>query len=308
MPDHPWVLQDDAEGNTYFFNTETEEALWEPPAGIDPATIKKAAVWSLIKDPSGDYFYNNVTGESAWERPPDYDGMQARKQSHVPSRAQQLTQLYNSSSISPTLAGEEPAASAPAAGDTKTDDAAAAAPAPAPAAAATTEEASGGAGAGAGAGDSKAADDVSAAQKWVAVKDEASGGTYYYNQETGECQWEVPDDFQGFSADKAPAELLQKILQSKLKLARMDSATRQKVKEAQAKMKELKSMKGCDWVENYDPSAKQYYYYNTKTKETTWEKPEDYVMTALDDMVMAVVTIQCMYRGKIARGEIKVRS
>lgn len=120
--------------------------------------------------------------------------------------------------------------------------------------------------------------------------------------------WEKPADFMGATADQAPQEVLQKILKAKLKLAAMDSATRQKVKEAQAKMKEAES-KGltAKWVECYDPNSDAFYYTNKETSEVTWDKPEEYVMAADDEMMMAVVKIQCMFRGKIARGDIKIK-
>ena len=37
----------------------------------------------------------------------------------------------------------------------------------------------------------------SAASPWQAVLDEASGATYYYNSETGETTWDMPEGFAG---------------------------------------------------------------------------------------------------------------
>ena len=39
----------------------------------------------------------------------------------------------------------------------------------------------------------------------------------------------------------------------------------------------------------------------------TWDKPDNYVMAADDEMMTAVIKIQCLYRAKVARGEIVVK-
>ena len=144
-------------------------------------------------------------------------------------------------------------------------------------------------------------------EKWVEVKDEESGGVYYFNNETGECQWDKPDDYMGHTAEGASKEQMEKILKAKLRLAAMDSETRNKIKAAQEEQAKLKASGKLAWVECYDPNTDAFYYTNKETGETTWEKPENYVMAADDEMMMAVVKIQCLFRGKIARGEVKIK-
>ena len=61
------------------------------------------------------------------------------------------------------------------------------------------------------------------------------------------------------------------------------------------------------WVEVYDSEHDAFYYYGSYTGEMTWEKPEHYVMAADDDLMHAVITIQKMWRGKVARGEVQIR-
>ena len=274
MADHGWVISVDGEGNEYFFNTKTEESAWELPAGVDPKTIKKQPKWAKIVDGESFYFYNNVTGESTWEKPTDYDGLD-----DIGEAVDEPTEVEAS------------------------------------------KDADGGAGAGAKADASLDADNetkggstmagtvatVVAASKWLQVRDEESGGVYYYNNETGECQWDKPADFDGATAEGMAKEQMEKILKAKLRLAALDSETRNKIKAAQSFQKIAKEEGKLDWVECYDPGSDAFYYTNKVTGDTTWEKPENYIMAADDEMTHAVVKIQCMFRGKIARGEVTIK-
>ncbi|MQM16794.1 hypothetical protein Taro_049757 [Colocasia esculenta] len=72
---------------------------------------------------------------------------------------------------------------------------------------------------------------------WAEAKDPASGSTYFYNENTGECQWERP--------------------------AECTTSPRPPV---------LQSLPD-DWEEALDNSTGQKYYYNTKTHVSQWERP-----------------------------------
>lgn len=62
-----------------------------------------------------------------------------------------------------------------------------------------------------------------------------------------------------------------------------------------------------EWVESYDPDEEKFYYYNAKTQETTWTKPETYVMAADNKLMVACLKLQCVYRAKKAREALKRR-
>ena len=60
LPVGPWVVQVTAEGNEYFYNTETQVTQWEEPPEMNPH-------WHLCATAEGvDYFYNAFSGESKW--------------------------------------------------------------------------------------------------------------------------------------------------------------------------------------------------------------------------------------------------
>ncbi|KAL0924202.1 hypothetical protein M5K25_005013 [Dendrobium thyrsiflorum] len=72
---------------------------------------------------------------------------------------------------------------------------------------------------------------------WAKAKDPESGTPYFYNEKTGESQWEHPSEFARPQQPAASSTLPQ------------------------------------DWEEGLDESTGQRYYYNRKTNATQWEKP-----------------------------------
>jgi hypothetical protein len=54
-------------------------------------------------------------------------------------------------------------------------------------------------------------------------------------------------------------------------------------------------------VECYDPESHHFYYYGNISGNTTWDKPEHYVMAADDLLMASVIKIQCGFRGREAR-------
>lgn len=71
---------------------------------------------------------------------------------------------------------------------------------------------------------------------WVEGKDPKTGATYYYNQSSGESQWEVPD-FEALISSPSRLQL------------------------------------PSDWEEAIDPISGRQYYYNRRSNETSWEIP-----------------------------------
>ncbi|KAG1346989.1 Pre-mRNA-processing protein 40C [Cocos nucifera] len=72
---------------------------------------------------------------------------------------------------------------------------------------------------------------------WVEAKDPASGYSYFYNENTGESQWECPTENASCAPTPTPSPL------------------------------------PADWEEALDDSTGQKYYYNTKTHVSQWERP-----------------------------------
>ena len=80
---------------------------------------------------------------------------------------------------------------------------------------------------------------------WVEVADPTSGKTYYFNSKTNETSWDNPNE---------------------------STATAAAVEESTTAA-EQDGNGDSDWSESVDPSSGKSYYYNSKTGETSWEKP-----------------------------------
>eukprot|EP01107_Rhizomastix_libera_P003972 TRINITY_DN167_c0_g1_i1.p1 TRINITY_DN167_c0_g1~~TRINITY_DN167_c0_g1_i1.p1 ORF type:complete len:812 (+),score=313.36 TRINITY_DN167_c0_g1_i1:97-2436(+) len=87
---------------------------------------------------------------------------------------------------------------------------------------------------------------------WKEVKDPESGDTYYYNEETKETTWDVPEE-------------LKKAKEKKSKPSPSPSSS----------SNSSKAEYSGPWKEVKDPSSGDSYYYNEETKETTWDVPEE---------------------------------
>ncbi|KAL1220122.1 hypothetical protein V5N11_035055 [Cardamine amara subsp. amara] len=72
---------------------------------------------------------------------------------------------------------------------------------------------------------------------WVDAKDPASGVTYYYNQQTGTCQWERPVELSSTTSSASPLPPKE------------------------------------EWIETLDETSGHKYYYNTRTHVSQWEPP-----------------------------------
>ena len=154
--DAEWEEWENDDGLKYWFNTATQESVWERPSlaakirvmaamgafsqlaaqeqdasAGDQATPTVASEWEAAVDDDGNqYWYNATTGESSWFDP------------HAPA---------------PDDAG----------------------------AAATTAETAGG-------GDGDGDDDGDDGSVWEEAVDDATGATYFYNARSGESRWERP--------------------------------------------------------------------------------------------------------------------
>eukprot|EP00934_Nitzschia_sp_Nitz4_P008522 Nitzschia sp. Nitz4//scaffold34_size148208//91553//101858//NITZ4_002988-RA/size148208-snap-gene-0.209-mRNA-1//1//CDS//3329548819//8512//frame0 len=105
---------------------------------------------------------------------------------------------------------------------------------------------------------------------WEEVVDPTTGDTYYYNEETQETSWESPmvptegldssspeQEGQTAEADVDPPET---VLESK-----------EVNRDPETEISESAEVAG--WIESIDPTSGQTYYYNEITQETSWEPP-----------------------------------
>jgi hypothetical protein len=150
-------------------------------------------------------------------------------------------------------------------------------------------------------------------QMWIEAKDEDSGHIYYWHKDTGECVWEKPKEFVSGGTEPEGAALKMKMaFEGRLKMHDKDVQEKlEAAKKVQAAMESRRNEHvdggGHHWVEAFDSASESFYYYDTVSHETVWEKPEHYVMAAEDDLILAVIKIQTAWRKKLAKGLVKKR-
>lgn len=75
------AVTDESSGQTYYFNTVTNETSWDVPieyldlsAPAESVTETAVSQWEVVYDEASDssYYYNATTGETSWEQPADY--------------------------------------------------------------------------------------------------------------------------------------------------------------------------------------------------------------------------------------------
>lgn len=145
--------------------------------------------------------------------------------------------------------------------------------------------------------------------EWIEQWDADKKMTYYYNTDTGKMQWEKPRDFDLGAKNRPHDEKVAAAL--KIQTTFSENTLR---KDVEDRMEAYQMKKGgifyekgkkkkSPWVEQYDPQSGNYYYYNSETQETTWDRPENFVPGTEDDLCYAVLKIQCVFRAKQARRE-----
>ena len=120
------------------------------------------------------------------------------------------------------------------------------------------------------------------ASDWTAHVDPATGNEYYYNAKTGETVWERPAAFQAPVA--SPAAGAAPVVAS---FPASAAAPAPVVASVPAPAPVVASVPASDWTAHVDPATGNEYYYNAKTGETVWERPEFGVPRAAPAPVVA---------------------
>jgi len=290
-PGAKWETQQDEEGNTYYYNAATGETQWEKPEEIDagdeepqvkteepkvnaeerPPNVdpKQGPKWEAQTDEEGNtYYYNAATGETQWEKPDielkaGDEGPKVKenedKESTLQEDSKQEEAKHKEETKWVALTDEEGRTyyynqdteatqwDEPAEGFVSEGEAQLKSQQERPSDAGAEEEKR---------GESTDPKKEPAGTKWVAHKDE-EGRTYFYNELSGETQWDEPAE--GFvSAEDAAA----------------DSA---------AAVDGDQGTDGGTWIAHKDEEGREYYY-NEESGETQWEKPEGAKIVAPEQM------------------------
>eukprot|EP00944_MAST-04C_sp_MAST-4C-sp1_P007179 g7179.t1 len=127
-------------------------------------------------------------------------------------------------------------------------------------------------------------------KEWTIVYDPQSGENYYYNNFSGACVWEEPDDFKISTRSGKPiaaiklwaARRMQAIFRGKKGRMNVLFKRAETLYQLEEQEHDGKHEHG-DWVEAYDPHHHSKYYYNHATHEVSWDPPEGWVYAEYDE-------------------------
>ena len=275
IPVDGWVEQlDPHTGEYYYYNVDTGEQTWDTPEALGG---EKMPTWVKCYDPPSVsyYYYNNLTGEYVWDEPEDYiEPTKKALASHLTQNPELKAALCIQNAYRKKQARRVLRAKAAA----------------------------------------KHAEEQVPVDGWVEQMDPHSGEYFYYNVDTEEQTWDIPEAlggdklptwvkiydsasvsyyyFNNFTGDcvwEEPAgykEPTKKALAShltqnpELKAALcIQNAYRKKqarrVLRAKSAAAHASEQVPVDgWIEQLDHHSGQYYYYNVDTQEQTWDIPE----------------------------------
>jgi len=117
-------------------------------------------------------------------------------------------------------------------------------------------------------------EDYALPREWIEAVDESSGQTYYYNTVTQETSWEKPKiegDESALEEDKSEVADEEPVSEQRMGDGAVDVDNTDGVIGNSLDVSQDSLPKG--WVEVVDEDSGNVYYYNSETSETSWEKP-----------------------------------
>ncbi|ETI45957.1 hypothetical protein F443_09596 [Phytophthora nicotianae P1569] len=186
------------------------------------------------------------------------------------------------------------------------------------------------------------ADESCQATQWLELYDQDHQTLYYFATQSGETRWEPPLEGTNLvrkcdsDAVLSAVVSLQSATRSQQARARVSAMRQQKMKEQSEdtnidnkisspdEYTEVNDNVNTDavpsstedlglqnnesqWVEVFDPTTQQQYYYSPRTSETRWDPPETFVSSLEDRKMAAAISIQSLSRGRIARKQVHER-
>ena len=278
VPVDGWVEQMDPQsGEYYYYNVDTGDQSWDIPEALGGQEIPE---WTKLYDPASVayYYYNNKTQENAWDEPEGYKpppkGLPAQLQADPMVRAAMCIQrTYRKKQARKVMLVQL------------------------------------------GLQDKHQVSD----HGWLVEHDKSSGYDYYVNLDTGDMVWEKPDIL--IKHEKKEEEKKQKKRQHEKTKAHVKEFTgnaksimstftgdskRREIDEwlKKAKKEYYKRAKGpsVDWVARGAEGNDDFFYWNVKTNETTWDKPPNFVWQddhgdlMKDHILRIVVKIQMKFK------------
>ena len=189
-----WLEQTDEGGNLYYYNLKTGESSWEAPEGYVKLNVIND--WVEQRDEQGNLYYYNVTsGESSWEAPdgfqeqqdyPEAQQDQSAEKEIEPSEGLAGTEENAKESTAEPEPNPEPEPEPEELEATVEDDAEGVAPTEIETEKQVEQ---------AQVDEEEDPVGVEATASWTKLYDSAHGAYYYHNNATGDCQWELPEDY-----------------------------------------------------------------------------------------------------------------
>ena len=278
-----WMkMEDKASGESYWYNSETHESSWTPPEGTDEhkkleeeKKESRMPVWVKLYDPASIayYYFNNYTQENVWEEPEDYI---------EPARGV-TTRFLVSPEVRAALLIQSVYRSKQARKVERARRAMKHAAEQVPVDG-WVEQMDPGSGefyyynvdSGEQTWDIPEALGGTKIPEWTRLYDPASVGYYYYNNLTGENSWDEPEGYVP-PPKGLPAQLqADPMVRAAMALQRCYRKKQaRKVLRAKRAMEHAAEQVPVDgWVEQMDPGSGEFYYYNVDSGEQTWDIPE----------------------------------